>query len=71
MASEAGVSIASVSRVLNGLPASAAMTARVLEASRRLGYAPDAAARSLKAGRTHQLAFALPDIANPVYVEIM
>ena len=71
VAHEAGVSIASVSRVLNGLPASQAMAARVLEASERLGYVPDSAARSLKAGRTNQLAFAVPDISNPVYVEVM
>lgn len=71
VAAEAGVSIASVSRVLNGLPASPAMAARVRAASQRLGYAPDSAARSLKAGRTNQLALAVPDISNPVYVEIM
>ncbi len=71
VANEAGVSIASVSRVLNGLPASPAMVARVREATDRLGYMPDAAARSLKAGRTNQLAFAVPDIANPVYIEVM
>lgn len=71
VANEAGVSIASVSRVLNGLPASPAMAARVLEASERLGYVPDATARSLKARRTNQLAFAVPDISNPVYVEMM
>ncbi len=71
VANEAGVSIASVSRVLNGLPASPETVARVREASQRLGYLPDAAARSLKAGRTSQLALAVPDIANPVYVEIM
>jgi len=71
VANEAGVSIASVSRVLNGLPASPAMAARVMEASERLGYVPDATARSLKARRTSQLAFAVPDISNPVYVEMM
>jgi len=47
------------------------MAARVLEASQRLGYVPDATARSLKARRTNQLAFAVPDISNPVYVEMM
>ena len=63
--------MASVSRVLNGLKATPAMTARVRRAAGNLGYVPDAAARSLKARRTNQLAFAVPDIANPVYVRMM
>lgn len=71
VARRAGVSIASVSRVLNGLPASPDMERRVRAATRALGYVPDARGRSLKAGRTMQLAFAVGDIANPVYVEMM
>ena len=47
------------------------MVERVTAASERLGYFPAAAARSLQAGRTNQLAFAVPDIANPVYTEMM
>ncbi|HEV8656356.1 MAG TPA: LacI family DNA-binding transcriptional regulator [Candidatus Limnocylindria bacterium] len=71
VAKRAGVSIASVSRVLNGLPASTQMERRVRAASAALDYVPDARGRSLKAGRTLQLAFAVADIANPVYVEMM
>jgi LacI family transcriptional regulator len=71
VARRAGVSIASVSRVLNGLPASPGMKRRVRAATAALDYVPDARGRSLKAGRTMQLAFAVADIANPVYVEMM
>lgn len=71
VAKHAGVSIASVSRVLNGLPASAETTERVRAAAEQLGYQPDAAARSLKMRRTDQLALAVDDIGNPVYVEMM
>lgn len=71
VAERAGVSIASVSRVLNGLPASTEMERRVRAATAALDYIPDARGRSLKAGRTMQLAFAVADIANPVYVEMM
>jgi LacI family transcriptional regulator len=71
VAKRAGVSIASVSRVLNGLPASPEMERRVRAATAALDYVPDARGRSLKAGRTMQLAFAVADIANPVYVEMM
>jgi LacI family transcriptional regulator len=67
----AGVSIASVSRVLNGLPASEAVTERVREAADSLGYVPDATARSLKVGRTEQIALAVADVGNPVYITMM
>src|SRR5438093_13421476 len=71
VAKRAGVSIASVSRVLNGLPASPRMERRVRAATAALDYVPDLRGRSLKAGRTMQLAFAVADIANPVYIEMM
>lgn len=67
----AGVSIASVSRVMNGLPASQRVTERVRAAAAELGYVPDATARSLKVGRTEQIALAVADVGNPVYVSMM
>ncbi len=67
----AGVSVASVSRVLNGLPASDAVKERVNQAATELGYRPNAFARSLKVRRSQQLAFAVADVGNPVYVEMM
>ncbi len=54
----AGVSRSTVSLVMNGVAAgniSAATQMRVLDAARSLGYAPDAAARTLASGRTHTL----------------
>ncbi len=71
VAALAGVSIASVSRVLNGLPSSAEMAGRVRAAAAELGYVPDAAARSLKVRRTEQVALAVADVGNPVYVAMM
>lgn len=67
----AGVSIASVSRVLNGGAASEETAERVRAAARELGYVPDATARSLKAGKTDQIALAVADVGNPVYVAMM
>ncbi len=67
----AGVSVASVSRVLNGGAATPEMEERVHAAAAQLGYVPDAAARSLRAGRTGQLAFAIADVGNPTYVAMM
>jgi LacI family transcriptional regulator len=71
VAERAGVSIASVSRVMNGLPASQRITERVRSAAAELGYVPDATARSLKVGRTEQIALAVADVGNPVYVTMM
>ncbi|WP_328325819.1 LacI family transcriptional regulator [Kribbella sp. NBC_00382] len=71
VARAAGVSVASVSRVLNGLPATGEMVERVQRAVEELGYVPDSRARSLKVGRTFQLTLAVADVGNPVYVTMM
>jgi LacI family transcriptional regulator len=71
VAARAGVSVASVSRVLNGGGASAEMTRRVREAAEALGYVPDTSARTLRTGRTDQIALAVADVGNPVYVQMM
>src|SRR5262245_6120481 len=56
VASAAGVSHMTVSRVLNGTaPVSPATRARVEAALHRLGYRPNAAARALVTGRSGQL----------------
>lgn len=71
VAQRAGVSIASASRAINGLVASPETVRAVLQAAAELGYVPDANARALKMGATFQLLFAVADIGNPVYVEMM
>lgn len=71
VARAAGVSVASVSRVLNGLPATEEMAERVQRAAAELAYVPDSRARSLKVGRTFQLTLAVADVGNPVYVTMM
>ncbi|GAA4288353.1 LacI family DNA-binding transcriptional regulator [Georgenia daeguensis] len=67
----AGVSLASASRALHGTGASKAMVERVRAAADELGYQPDPAGRTLRMRRTFQIAFAVADIGNPVYVEMM
>lgn len=71
VATHAGVSVASVSRVLNGLPSSRTMVEKVKASAFALSYRPNAMARSLKVQRTDQLAFAMSDVGNPVYVAMM
>lgn len=64
----AGVSIASASRVLNGIGGSAELAARVRAAAEHVGYVPNAIARSLQSQRTGLIGLAVVDISNPVYV---
>ena len=63
-----GVSVKTVSRVVNREPGvSPAMTERVQEAIRRLGYRPDLTASSLRRAdhKTLTIGLALEDLANP------
>ncbi len=71
VARHAGVSIGSVSTVINNTaPVSPALRAKVLKAVEELGYVPDAVARSLKMGRTRTIGLILPDITNPHFAGI-
>ena len=56
LARECGVSVATVSKALNGQSdISAATRDRVREAARRMGYVPNMAARSMKTNRTYNI----------------
>ena len=67
----ANVSVASASRVLNGIKTNPETLRRVREAADAVGYVPNAAARSLRSRRTRQIAFAMPDVSNPVYTAMV
>ena len=67
----ANVSVASASRVMNGIRTSPATLERVTEAAEAIGYVPNAAARTLRSRRTGQIAFAMPDVGNPVYTTMI
>jgi LacI family transcriptional regulator len=67
----ANVSVASASRALNGIKTSPATFERVTAAAASVGYVPNAAARSLRSRRTGQIAFAMPDVGNPVYTAMV
>lgn len=68
VAAAAGVSTATVSRVLSN-PAIVAETTRlkVLKAVERFGYMPNAAAKTLRTLATGKLLVTVPDIANPFF----
>jgi LacI family transcriptional regulator, galactose operon repressor len=67
----ANVSVASASRVLNGIRTNPETLARVTAAAEACGYVPNAAARSLRSRRTGQIAFAMENVANPVYTAMV
>jgi LacI family transcriptional regulator len=71
IARAAGVSVATVSRVLNGSPKVAQSTRRhVLRVLDQLGYAPNNLARNLRARSLPVFGLVVPDIRNPVYTAL-
>ena len=71
VAISAGVSKATVSRVLTGsAPVREAVRRRVLDAVAELGYQPNAAARSLATGRSHVIGVLVSDIEIPFFTTI-
>jgi LacI family repressor for deo operon, udp, cdd, tsx, nupC, and nupG len=72
VARRAGVSIATVSRVVNGTaPVSEATAERVRSAVRALGYEIDHVAKSLRQGATHTVAVIVGDLGNPFYADFI
>ena len=72
IAGELGVSITTVSKVLNNHDdISEATRARVLAKVEELGYRPNAVARSLTLRRTHTLGIVIPDLMHSFFVEIV
>lgn len=68
VAKEAGVSLATTSRVLSGRGYSSEESRRkVHRAVRRLGYTPNDLARKLKQTRTDTIGLMITDIINPFY----
>ncbi|HLA64147.1 MAG TPA: LacI family DNA-binding transcriptional regulator [Rhodothermales bacterium] len=72
VARQAGVSIATVSRVLNGSgPVGDTTRAHIEQVARSLRYVPNRAARSLSTARTHTLGVVLPDLYGAFYSELL
>ncbi len=72
VAKAAKVSVATVSRVMNGHEnVSADTRKRITEAARQLRYVPDSAARSLISGRTQTIGVLLPDLYGEFFSELI
>ncbi|MFI9148945.1 LacI family DNA-binding transcriptional regulator [Streptomyces sp. NPDC053367] len=72
VARHAGVSVATVSHVLNDTrPVLPHTRQAVLDAVERLGYTPNTLARSLVTSRTRSIGLAVSAISNPYFTEIL
>lgn len=72
VATAAGVSPMTVSRVLNGRGGAGEETRqRVLDVAQALNYRPNAFAQSLKNDRSNTVGIVVPDIVNPFFPEII
>ena len=68
----AGVSSATVSRVINGASSvDRELSRRVRAAVRATGYVPNAAGRSLRQRRSSQIAVVTPDAENPYFMQLV
>lgn len=65
----AGVSLGSVSKVINGIRVKEVTRQKVLEAIEALNYEPDENARALKTNRSNTIALILPSIWHPFFAE--
>ncbi|PTX55195.1 LacI family transcriptional regulator [Melghirimyces profundicolus] len=71
VAREAGVSMATVSRVVNGNPNVKPVTRKkVLDAIERMGYRPNAVARGLASKKTTTVGVVIPDISYAFFAEL-
>jgi LacI family transcriptional regulator len=72
VARDAGVSVATVSRVLaSSATVSAELAERVRASVRRLGYTPHSVARSLASGRTRLVGALVPNLANHYFYALL
>jgi LacI family transcriptional regulator len=71
VAAAAGVSVATVSRVLNGGAVKPATATRVWDAASQLDYTPNALTKSIFAGRSSTIGVLIDDLTSPFYLDLM
>jgi len=72
VANKAGVSVATVSHVINDTRyVSSELTERVNEAMDEIGYHPNAVARSLKTNKTQTIGLIASDLSNPFFSTLL
>ncbi|MBQ9414627.1 MAG: LacI family DNA-binding transcriptional regulator [Clostridia bacterium] len=70
VARESGLSLATVSKVINGLPVGKESRRLVEEAIDKLGYHVNAYARALKSSKTNTVALVLPSLKHPFFAHM-
>src|SRR5690606_35460190 len=74
IAKKAGVSITTVSRVLNGKAEqyriSKKSQEKIKETAKRLNYVPNQYAANLKSGKSNTIALIIPSLSNPFFADI-
>jgi LacI family transcriptional regulator len=70
VAARAGVSVGTVSRVINRKPVSAETLALVNRAMREIGFTPSAVARSMRTRSTLAVGFVINDISNMLFATV-
>jgi LacI family transcriptional regulator len=71
VAAHAGVSTATVSRVLNGGLVAESTAGKVWAAAESLGYSPNALTRSIFAGRSSTIGVVIRDLSSPFYLDLI
>lgn len=71
VATAAGVSRATVSRVMNGGRVDPELARRVRASAAQLRYRPSVTARSLSLGRTAAVGIVVPDLTNPMFQAVL
>ena len=70
VAKEAGVSVGTVSNVINNIQVKASTKEKVEAAIKKLNYEPNIYARGFKINKTNTIALILPTIWNPFFSEL-
>lgn len=71
VAREAGVSLGTVSKVVNGLPVGEPYKSHVEEAIQKLNYQVNSYAQGLKASRTNTVALLIPNTRTPFFADLV
>lgn len=71
VAQEAGVSLGTVSKVVNGIPVGKAYQKKVEAAIRKLDYHVNSYAKGLKSNKTMTIALLVPDTINPFFGKLV
>ena len=70
VAKESGLSLATVSKVINGLPVGKNSRRKVKEAIEKLGYRVNPYARALKSNKTNTIAILMPSLKHPFFANL-